>query len=161
MADEVTAAQAALLTGLSERTIRRRIASGYLPARRLSANRFAIRVDDLPLRGGGATVVARFEALDARLKVLEEAVASLQATVAQVSSATMAPTELPEAPSADQLRALISQLGQETERLAPILGFAPQEETTEGAPRRHEGGAAPEAGEPDRYQPRARKRAAQ
>jgi excisionase family DNA binding protein len=43
----LTAKEAADMTGLSERTIRRYIASGRTPARKVAPNRFAIAIDDL------------------------------------------------------------------------------------------------------------------
>lgn len=46
----VTATEAADMTGLSERTIRRMIAAGTLPARRVNARRYEIAVADLPER---------------------------------------------------------------------------------------------------------------
>lgn len=46
----VTAKRAADMTGLSERTIRRYVDSGRLPAKRLARNRLAIAVEDLPAR---------------------------------------------------------------------------------------------------------------
>ena len=44
---EVTATEAAKMTGLSERTIRRWIESGKLPARQIATNRYAIKTTDL------------------------------------------------------------------------------------------------------------------
>ena len=44
---EVTAIDAAKMTGLSERTIRRWIESGKLPARQIATNRYAIKTTDL------------------------------------------------------------------------------------------------------------------
>lgn len=46
----VTAKQAADMTGLSERTIRRYIANGRTPARKIAPNRFAIAIEDLPIK---------------------------------------------------------------------------------------------------------------
>lgn len=140
MPDEVTAAQAAALTGLSERTIRRRILAGQIPARRLSANRFAIRVEDLPHKGGSETIIARLDALDQRLGILEREVLALQSALGQQASAELQPLETPETASLSQLRALLDQLEQETERLAPLLGF----------PRTTTGSAGPQPrGAPD------------
>lgn len=84
---EVTATQAAQLTGLSERTIRRRILSGALPARRVRANRYAIRVSALPLPSLAATdsiatLIAKVQALERRLQQLEHQVAQMAATPA-------------------------------------------------------------------------------
>lgn len=68
---EVTAARAATLTGLSERTIRRRIAAGTLPARRIAPNRYAISIGDLPTRDEIEDAPARIEALGQRVAALE------------------------------------------------------------------------------------------
>lgn len=81
---EVTAAQAAKLTGLSERTIRRRIVSGALPARRIASNRYAIRVRDLtlpnlPTLESVETLIARVQALESRVHLLELQVAQMLA----------------------------------------------------------------------------------
>jgi hypothetical protein len=75
--DDVSAAQAAALTGFSERTIRRKIASGELPARRIAVNCYAIRVRDLPVSARGADNAHRVEALEQRVQLLEQAVAHL------------------------------------------------------------------------------------
>ncbi len=69
--DEVTATEAAQLTGLSERTIRRKIACGELPARRIAPNRFAIRVRDLPMHRSTSEAETRIEALEHRVRLLE------------------------------------------------------------------------------------------
>ncbi len=72
MDEEVTAAQAAALTGLSERTIRRRIAAKLLPARQVARNRYAIRVQDLPIRHQSPDALqVRLQALELRVGVLE------------------------------------------------------------------------------------------
>lgn len=69
--DEVTATEAAQLTGLSERTIRRKIISGEIPARHVAKNRYAIRVRDLPARERPTNLQARVEALEHRVRLLE------------------------------------------------------------------------------------------
>lgn len=69
--DEVTATEAATLTGLSERTIRRKIVSGEIPARHVAKNRYAIRVRDLPLRTMTPPMDARIQALEHRVRLLE------------------------------------------------------------------------------------------
>lgn len=69
--DEVTATEAAALTGLSERTIRRKILSGEIPARHVAKNRYAIRVRDLPLRKRAGDLELRIEALEHRVRLLE------------------------------------------------------------------------------------------
>src|SRR5215469_3898547 len=75
--DDITAAQAALLTGVSERTIRRKIASGVIQARRLGRNRYAIKVSDLRASHPFEALALRIEALEQRLGRLE---AQLQVT---------------------------------------------------------------------------------
>lgn len=113
--DEVTAARAALLLGLSERTIRRRIAAGEIPARRIAANRFAINVHDLPAQRSPETLAARIEALEHRVRLLE-----LHQEGGQ-------PPETPPAESGRDaatmatLQSLLAQLARETERLAPLV----------------------------------------
>ncbi|HEX6819536.1 MAG TPA: helix-turn-helix domain-containing protein [Ktedonobacterales bacterium] len=81
---EVTATEAAKLTGLSERTIRRRILSGALPARHVRSNRYAIRMSDLALSGFPAqdsivSLIARVQALESRMQHLEHQVAQVLA----------------------------------------------------------------------------------
>ena len=130
--EDVTATQAASLVGLSERTIRRRIAAGQLPARRIAANRFAIKVQDLPLQHGFADIASRLDALERRVATLE---LWQRALVMQRPAALAAPAALAQAgvPAAEgeaalgQLHALLAELTRETERLAPLLG------TTEAA----------------------------
>lgn len=73
--EEVSATEAAALTGLSERTIRRKIARGELAARHVAPNRYAIRVRDLPPPRHANQAEVRAEArmtnLEARLDLLE------------------------------------------------------------------------------------------
>lgn len=85
--EEVTATEAALLTGLSERTIRRRIARGELPARHIAPNRYAIRVRDLPAPRTLSEVDARLEALEQRAHVLEVRVEQLFTLAGALSGA--------------------------------------------------------------------------
>jgi len=116
--DEVTAAQAATLTGLSERTIRRKIASGMLAARRLGPNRFAIKVADLPIRHP-------VEALALRLDVLEQRLARLEATLqssAEGGQAGSSGTAARPFASA-QVQQLFAQLAYETAWLARSLAL--------------------------------------
>lgn len=113
--DEVTATQAASLSGVSERTIRRRIAAGELPARRVAPNRFAIRVEDLPIRRGFSDLAMRVEALERRVAEIglwQQALLRARAA----DSATQSDVSL------GQLHALLAELARETERLAPLLG---------------------------------------
>lgn len=130
--EDVTATQAASLLGLSERTIRRRIAAGELPARRIAPNRFAIKVQDLPLQHGFADLATRLEALERRVAALElwqRALLMQRATAATTTAVAAAPAlasaSAPEGDvSLNQLHALLAELARETERLAPLLGTA-------------------------------------
>lgn len=80
----ISAVEAARVGGRSERTIRRWIARGLLPARRTASNRLEIRLTDLyTLTGAGAligrgtcsqvtaTLVMRVVRLEARITYLE------------------------------------------------------------------------------------------
>lgn len=134
--DDVTATQAASLLGLSERTIRRRIAAGQLPARRVAPNRFAIKVQDLPLQRSYADLAAHLEALERRVAALElrqQALLMVRPTApaAVATPMALAPAAAPVAAESEaslgQLHALLAELARETERLAPLLG------TTEAA----------------------------
>ena len=147
--EDVTATEAAALTGLSERTIRRRIARGELPARHIGPNRYAIRVADLPQRRRPSDLEARIEAVEHRLRLLELSYQSLAsggvagarngpAYTSGYSAGSDAlepladtPTALTTAPSAIDpaivaaLRAALSQLTHEAMRLsAPESGAA-------------------------------------
>jgi excisionase family DNA binding protein len=123
--DEITAAQAALLTGVSERTIRRKIASGVIQARRLGPNRYAIRVSDL-------RVSHPFEALALRVEALEQRIARLEAQL-QVTADTAqagigagggaAPSTLPPQFSSAEAQQLFAQLAYETARLARSISL--------------------------------------
>jgi len=117
--DEITAAQAANLTGLSERTIRRKIASGLLPARRLGRNRFAIKVADLQVRHPWEALAARIEALEQRFDRLEESLRVLGGLreAGQPVSGTTGPIVSAE------VQQLFAQLAYETARLARTLSL--------------------------------------
>jgi excisionase family DNA binding protein len=121
--DEITAAQAANLTGLSERTIRRKIASGALPARRLRQNRFAIKVTDLQVRHPWEALAARVEALEQRLDRLEESLRILGG----LREAGQPESSAAPAPAGPIVRAevqqLFAQLAYETARLARTLSL--------------------------------------
>lgn len=65
----VTATEAADMTGLSERTIRRMIAAGTLPARRVNARRYEIAVADLPARKVDELATLQAEVADLRREV--------------------------------------------------------------------------------------------
>jgi excisionase family DNA binding protein len=122
--DEITAAQAANLTGLSERTIRRKIASGVLPARRLRQNRFAIRVADLQVRHPWEALAARIESLEQRLDRLEEGlriVGSLREAGQTESKAGLGPA-VPIVSA--EVQQLFAQLAYETARLARTLSLS-------------------------------------
>lgn len=128
--DEVTATQAASLSGVSERTIRRRIAAGKLSARRIAPNRFAIKIDDLPLNREFGDLVGRLEALERRVTAIELWQQALLRTRAVESVAP--PSDV----SLGPLHALLAELARETERLAPLLGGAqPAEEDSETSHR--------------------------
>lgn len=123
--EDVTATQAASLLGLSERTIRRRIAAGQLPARRIAPNRFAIKVQDLPLRHGFADLASRLETLERRVAALElwQRALLMQRPVTDAIPGAQASASAPEGDGAlGQLHALLAELARETERLAPLLG---------------------------------------
>jgi hypothetical protein len=128
--DEVTAVEAAALTGLSERTIRRRIAAGTLQARRIAANRFAIRLDDLPQRKGLDALVARIEAIERRVRPLESQRAAEPGNAVQT-----APDEAALGVPAAQLRDLVDQLAHEVNRIAPLLTAGAHEATGDAAAR--------------------------
>lgn len=135
--ENITAAQAATLTGYSERTIRRKIASGELPARRVATNRFAIDVRDLPRRWNGHDVERRLEALERRVQLLEEGQRILFQQLGQQAKETNRETGAEPLPtsageqdaSITTLHELLVQLAQETERLTPF--FAPEERQDE------------------------------
>jgi hypothetical protein len=134
--DEVTAAHAAALTGLSERTIRRKIAAGEIPARHLARNRYAIHVRDLPVRQSPHDLLARLEALENRVRLLELQYAHLASggvasegkpsgaeaseAVAQAEAAPADGSRIP-ATEAAEVHQLLSQLARETQRLAPLM----------------------------------------
>jgi len=73
--EEVTAVEAARLTGLSDRTIRRKIKAGKLPARQIAPNRYAIKQSDLERLTGQQTgqseTLERLEAIEQRLERIE------------------------------------------------------------------------------------------
>lgn len=138
--EEVTAAHAAMLTGLSERTIRRKIASGEIPARHIARNRYAIRVGDLPIQHAPQDILARIESVENRVRVLELQFAQLAAralspadpptgadatpddphTLADAASTVAAGTTSPLA-DPTELQQLLAQLARETQRLAPLM----------------------------------------
>jgi predicted site-specific integrase-resolvase len=129
MEEEVTATQAALMSGLSERTIRRKIAAGQIPARRLAANRFAIRVSDVPTRDS-MSLVERVTDLERRVGELERQITALSAhaPMASASPADVTPT------SVATVRDLLLQLVQETERMGAIVA-TPGSETDDRDPQ--------------------------
>jgi hypothetical protein len=148
--DEVTAAQAAGLTGLSERTIRRRIAAGMIPARHVAPNRYAINVRDLPVHHSADELAARIEALEHRVRLIELRQAALLAT-SPAADAALDPAETgypamqaPPAPaSAPAVRELLAALVNETERLTSLLMPAAGEEPSGQASRRRSGRRSP------------------
>ncbi|HEX6819270.1 MAG TPA: helix-turn-helix domain-containing protein [Ktedonobacterales bacterium] len=129
MEEEVTAAQAAQLTGLSERTIRRRIASRDIPARHVARNRYAIRVRDLPIRRPAEELMARLQALEYRVRVLE---LQQQRLLAQLDTTGAAPTEASGQEAAADVGGLLAQLAYEVRRLGPLLSAAAPESPSIG-----------------------------
>ncbi len=121
--DEVTASQAAALTGLSERTIRRKISAGEIPARHVASNRFAIKVTDLPIRRSPDDLVARLEELEHRVRLLELQVRSsrLNTRAAPASTVSMARPHGADSSETPALAELLMQLAHETDRLMPVL----------------------------------------
>jgi hypothetical protein len=114
--DEVTATQAARMTGLSERTIRRKIATGEIPARHIAPNRYAIRVSDLPKRRGVDELEARIIALEHRVHLL----ALQQADLASGPHSGRTPAAEP-IPGDTTVQQALEQLVQETARLVSLL----------------------------------------
>jgi hypothetical protein len=133
---EVTATQAAVLTGLSERTIRRRIASGALPARHIAPNRFAIDVRHLPRERAGGNFATRLEMLERRVQLLEMQQQALLRRLDVALAAGEAGGEAGTEAGGDlgQLHDRLMQMAHETERLAPLLsggvGSAARETST-------------------------------
>ncbi len=121
MDEIVTAAQAAQLTGLSERTIRRRIAANEIPAHHVARNRYAIRVQDLPIRRPADELMARLQALEYRVRVLE---LQQQRILAQVDPLVAAPAEESAPESVTEVGDLLTQLAHEMRRLGPLLSAA-------------------------------------
>src|SRR5690242_1887893 len=115
--EEVTATQAARMTGLSERTIRRRIAAGEIPARHLAPNRYAIRVSDLPKRRGDDELEARIIALEHRVHLL----ALQQAELAAGHAPSRPSAASDETPAGPLVHLALEQLVQETARLVALL----------------------------------------
>ena len=133
---EVTATQAAALTGLSERTIRRRIASGQLPARHVAPNRFAIDVRHLPRDRAAGNFAARLEMLERRMQLLEmQQQALLRRLDVAVAAGKVGEVASEEAGSdLGQLHDLLVQLAHETERLAPLLSAGGAGSAGRGSP---------------------------
>lgn len=136
--DEVTAAQAAAMTGFSERTIRRKIAAGELPARRVAPNRFAIDVLDLPQRWNDRDLVRRIDALEHRVRLLEEGQRTLMRQIGARPGEQHpgTSTDMDTSGSATEgeaavaeLHDMLAQLTEQTERLGPL--FAVQEPAEE------------------------------
>lgn len=126
--EEVTAAQAAALTGFSERTIRRKIARGELPAQRVAPNRFAIDITDLPQRWDDRNLARRLDALDRRVRRLEDSLQALlrRLDLVDVEALADASSEGRAAEGDDigTLQALLIELARETERLGPLIAPA-------------------------------------
>jgi hypothetical protein len=89
--DYVTAQQASVMTGLSERTIRRMIERGTLKAKHANARRYTIAVEDLPPHKPLPN-----DELATRVAVLERAVQRLtQLVEALVGARTLPPVAQP------------------------------------------------------------------
>jgi excisionase family DNA binding protein len=118
--EEVTASQAAALTGLSERTIRRKIASGEIPARHVAPNRYAINVAHLPVRQPSDVLLTRIEELEHRVRLLELRLRPQRSAVANLASA---PAEHGDSAVSGPpaLGELLMHLAHETDRLLPLL----------------------------------------
>lgn len=142
MDKEVTAAHAAALRGLSERTIRRRIAANLLLARQVARNRYAIRVQDLPIRHQS------LDALQVRLQALEQRVGVLELELGGLSSSRPsggAPSKAVEATleeldpivsAMNEIGHLIAQLTSTVRSLATELADStPPSGAAEGSPR--------------------------
>lgn len=124
---EVTAIQAAALTGLSERTIRRRIATGELPARRIAPNRFAININDLPRPAAHDHNDARLYALEQRVTELEAQQQSLLRALGGSTPSAHIPEVETTADDIERLDDLLLQLASAIERLSPR--YLPQTDT--------------------------------
>lgn len=73
MEEEVTAVQAAQMTGRSDRTIRRMIHNNRLPARLIAPNRYAIKVSDLDkVTGQASSIEERLSAIEEKIAHIEE-----------------------------------------------------------------------------------------
>ena len=134
--DEVTATQAAALMGLSERTIRRRIATGEIRARHVAPNRYAIKICDLPQQQLAEDMLTRIQLLERRVRQLErrdrqtDPVETADTVEALISDEEPAP----EAEAQVAVRALLTRLVQEVRRLEPLLAPAIYD-ITEAKPR--------------------------
>jgi excisionase family DNA binding protein len=84
MEGELTTLEAAKLTGRSDRTIRRWIASGKLPARQIDTNRYVILLADLN-KFTGAARQTKTALLQARIDALEKRVSDLERQFAGLS----------------------------------------------------------------------------
>jgi excisionase family DNA binding protein len=127
MDEEVSAAQAAQLTGLSERTIRRRIAANEIPARHVARNRYAIRVQDLPIRRPADQLMARLQALEYRVRVLE---LQQQHVLGRLNPSAATHSEESGSEAATEVGDLLTHLAHEVRRLGPLLTVAGAEPTS-------------------------------
>jgi hypothetical protein len=130
--EEVTAARAATMTGLSERTIRRKILAGEIRARRVAPNRYAINVHDLPARHASADALSRVDELEQRVRLLELRLQRVEILLAPSpmympppdpadTAAISSPAALVSATRQPMLGELLAQLSHEVERLTPLL----------------------------------------
>lgn len=138
--DAVTATQAAALLGVSERTVRRKIAAGEIRARHIARNRFAIALADLPLPRATDDTARRMTALERRVALLEvelhrlggilapaeaEAVGQFGVVALSAVAADAGTGDAGEGPErvadAQRLYETLLQLAEQTRRLAPLL----------------------------------------
>jgi predicted site-specific integrase-resolvase len=110
---EVTAIDAAKLTGHSEKTIRRWILSGKLPARLVSKNRYAIKTSDLrkyipEAQPDLSTALARIQELESTQDTLIERIERLEALVTSLSNGHRPDKKVTEAKPLVKQRVLIN-----------------------------------------------------
>ena len=109
---EVTAIDAARLTGHSEKTIRRWIVNGKLPARLVSKNRYAIKTSDLrkyipEAQPDLSTALARIQELESTQDTLIERIERLEALVTSLSNGQRPDKKVPESKPLVKQRVLI------------------------------------------------------
>jgi excisionase family DNA binding protein len=140
----VSAVEAARLTGLSEKTIRRKIDAGALKAEKHGTS-YAIRVTDLQKLTGQRPTLDTLDAVIERVQELEEIQASQAETIntqaEQISRLEQRITELeqrPAAPAPARTRPLTGQIPPRPVHLAAIRSQAPSDQA-EQQPEEDEG----------------------